>query len=803
MFRNRNSMQKPSDELYANFRQSFPALGPSPESFEGHGQRSSSLNDASTSLDLNRARHVDAAPDADSAEHKDGEATPKGNHDLWRFTPSLLDPNSFAFASFANQPPGYYTPTPGGTNTIYHNQAGDLHTPSMGFGAGTPLSMPTSETAVSLAASIEMPAFTLHNMHGHHFNSFDPFAQPTSFAPSHFQNQPTDYEPLNASGNVSPTQDLGFMNTDGLPQAPSAKVESNRQTLAHAAQLPAADKFRFCATLSAPTAMIRHADEVPITYLNKGQTYSMSITDSAPPSNFLGPIRYRTFIRISFEDEQQRLRPAACWQLWKEGRGSNEAHQRGGRLQAVEFVDPSTSSEDYADRSRVQIETASFDGFSVTWSPSDDSAKACPIAVRFNFLSTDFSHSKGVKGIPVRLCAKTEMILPSSAQQTAAQPEVCFCKVKLFRDHGAERKLSNDIAHVKKTIEKLKQQISQAESGSKDLSKRRRSGPTATKPPISARPGKVAKHRRTWSMSSAGSVSGQAVGEEDLHHKLATVQDMFKSTRPVSVLHLCGHEMDDPDLHPVHLTGEPTDLVKSGASSEGWNLRGAADLSQDTGPSSTASTSSSSSQCGTRAPVPDISLSKTTSEGSAIETRPATNLQSSNPQHLASPPDQPTKVRKYVTNEDGRLSGWIEALGVDTSYKPPPEAPMKPVACIYVKPGKTVACSDKEVYRAIYLMQRTYSGLLNGIAAKFDINPSQIARMVHLNSQGLNIKVDDDVVRQTAEGQDMMMELVPYRPEGDDIKRELESGADDMQVDGEIPTSRDIRSSGYEVKLNF
>ena len=32
----------------------------------------------------------------------------------FRFTPSLLDPNSSAFAAFAAQPPGYYTPTPGG-----------------------------------------------------------------------------------------------------------------------------------------------------------------------------------------------------------------------------------------------------------------------------------------------------------------------------------------------------------------------------------------------------------------------------------------------------------------------------------------------------------------------------------------------------------------------------------------------------------------------------------------------------------------------------------------------------------------
>ena len=83
--------------------------------------------------------------------------------------------------------------------------------------------------------------------------------------------------------------------------------------------------------------------------------------------------------------------------------------------------------------------------------------------MRFNFLSTDFSHSKGVKGIPVRLCAKTEILSSGSPQSPPEQSEICFCKVKLFRDHGAERKLASDILHIKKTIEKLKQQANQVE----------------------------------------------------------------------------------------------------------------------------------------------------------------------------------------------------------------------------------------------------------------------------------------------------------------------------------------------------
>jgi len=83
-----------------------------------------------------------------------------------------------------------------------------------------------------------------------------------------------------------------------------------------------------------------------------------------------------------------------------------------------------------------------------------------------------------VKGIPLRLCAKTELL----SLQSSGDPhesEVCYCKVKLFRDHGAERKLSNDLQHVRKSIEKLEQQIKDVKLGG-NLGKRRRANNTTT-----------------------------------------------------------------------------------------------------------------------------------------------------------------------------------------------------------------------------------------------------------------------------------------------------------------------------------
>lgn len=557
--------------------------------------------------------------------------------------------------------------------------------------------------------------------------------------------------------------------------------------------------------------MVKHADEIPITYLNKGQAYTLNVVDTLSKQHS-APLKYRTFVRVSFEDEQQRQKPAACWQLWKEGRGTNEAHQRGGRLQAVEYVESGQvgGAEDPS-KPRIELESASYDGFCVQWSPPAG-ALECPISVRFNFLSTDFSHSKGVKGIPVRLCAKTEAIGEMSTSQPTS-PEVCYCKVKLFRDHGAERKLSNDIAHVKKTIDKLNQQIAQIESGMKDLGKRKRSGSMAKLTGLEHRPGKIPKHRRTWSMSSVTSTSGRGSAEDELHVKLMTLQDMFTSTRPASVLSLRGAEEDDPDLHPVKLSGEPHELMRTDSTDTGaWDER----QSSQTGPASsiTSRSPSANSISGSRReskiqqPTPFSGASRTNSSEWRDQPQTATmdieRTPPARPSQLASPPDNmPIKVQTRSPNS-GTTSGWIEALDVDQNYQPPPERPVKPVACFYIQPRIAGRTPNDNFYRAIYLFRRTLKDFVNAVAMKCSIEPTQILRTIRISRGGLHILFDDDCIRELPEGQDMTAEFGEVQP-GSLMKptREWDAGSTDVQCDGELSTSQPVNSTGYELRLLF
>ena len=499
--------------------------------------------------------------------------------------------------------------------------------------------------------------------------------------------------------------------------------------------------------------MIRRPDEIPMTYLNKGQAYTLSIVDSTPSPPSSTPAKYRTVIRISFEDEQQRQKPSACWQLWKEGRGLAESHHRGGKLQAVEYVDPHPGAEDDPRRPKLELEKTSFDSFSVVWSPPlASNAAECQVAVRFNFLSTDFSHSKGVKGIPVRLCAKTELLSQDATAPNNTPSEVSYCKVKLFRDHGAERKLANDNAHIRKTIDKLNQQITQMESGLKDGSKRKR--PSLAAKVSGERPGKLTKHKRTWSISSQGS-SGRPPMEEDLHQKRATFQDMFTSTRPVSVLHLKGSEQDDPDLYPVALPGDGAEGSKVELlRRESWDPKKSGDASPSA--SSLVSPVPSSRSMGDRPALLRSSTIKSSRQASGDWLGAPTSAITLDTT-LETTLSGPLKIKTGAAPSG--LPAWIEAVDVDTTYEAPSERLVKPIACFYVLIKIIGARPADDYYRAVYLMQRTVGDLTSAIASKCDVDPSRILRSLRINPKGLKILVDEELVREIPEGQDMIVEF--------------------------------------------
>ncbi|GKZ98184.1 hypothetical protein AnigIFM59636_002417, partial [Aspergillus niger] len=195
----------------------------------------------------------------------------------------------------------------------------------------TPLSLPQQTSAAPVNTETAAPGLDHFDQQyiSPHSHCLQPFAQQPTLAPSAFVQSDADYDDMG-----KPVEEPSLVDMDVQGNTPSHNVASSIQD-DQASNSKPGETLRYRVTLRAPTAMFNDQAQIPVTYLNKGQAYSVSVIDSTPPPMTTQSIKYRTYIRVSFQEEEQRAKPAACWQLWKEGRGANEAHGRGSKLQAV------------------------------------------------------------------------------------------------------------------------------------------------------------------------------------------------------------------------------------------------------------------------------------------------------------------------------------------------------------------------------------------------------------------------------------------------------------------------------------
>jgi hypothetical protein len=165
---------------------------------------------------------------------------------------------------------------------------------------------------------------------------------------------------------------------------------------------------------------------------------------------------------------------------------------------------------------------------------------------------------------------------------------------------------------------------------------------------------------------------------------------------------------------------------------------------------------------------------------------------------------QPAKVTK--TDDDGNVTGWIEALGVDPNYKPPTEKPAKPIACFYIVRKEPEDAGKRELHRAVYLTERSLSNFISRVAAKWNLDCTTVTRAVRVVGRGLEIEIDDDVIRELSEGQDMVLEIAEIDIDVPEARRdrEWEMMAVDVPEGGRISTHSAFRTTtGYELRFTF
>ncbi|KAJ5738923.1 hypothetical protein N7493_002078 [Penicillium malachiteum] len=437
--------------------------------------------------------------------------------------------------------------------------------------------------------------------------------------------------------------------------------------------------------------MSRNIKDPTLNYLNKGQAYKLSILDSKPQVVDGQNRKYRTFVRVTFDQDTPRSNPSACWQLWREARTlkNNVQKEQFERLPlAVEFA--GLVGSDF----RYHIEQEFFDGFSITWEmDSVTSSNFCNILLRLHFLLTDFTRSKGVKGMPIRLCVKTQELASPADFLHPEDPEICFCKIQLFRDHGAERKMSNENGNLIRAIEKLKQKISS--SMPKTVAQKRRR----------VKPSGLADEALGSMLAPKFEI--QQLNNDGMELKLVELERMSLLTQPRTILALRGSKEDDPDLYPVRMP----DYQESDISSE---ISLMDDLTTKSNHSdSEGLTFIDTNDAGGKAGVHRMSV---------------------------------TQRQRIGSTPSAVSSEWLSPPGI-TSVEFPNSGPRLTqyfiVACFYIR---LMLKSSQQFYRAIYLPERTTNDLAQAISRKYGITLTDDPNMLDVGDKNIKVLVGDGFV---------------------------------------------------------
>ncbi|KAG0203543.1 grainyhead-like [Mortierella sp. GBA30] len=180
---------------------------------------------------------------------------------------------------------------------------------------------------------------------------------------------------------------------------------------------------------------MQHQGDTPVTYLNKGQFYTISLQDT---EEYDGDIH--SVIKVTFHEEAHRKLAARYWSFWL----SQQTNPKTARALDIEKA---------SSTGMMEVHSKTFDRISFKW----NGKAGAKLMVRFNCLSTDFSRIKGVKGIPLRVHMDTMLnggTFSNNEQDQAV--ERSYAKIKLFRDKGAERKNKDDHKHLEKMWDKMR-----------------------------------------------------------------------------------------------------------------------------------------------------------------------------------------------------------------------------------------------------------------------------------------------------------------------------------------------------------
>uniref|UniRef100_A0A667WXH3 Grainyhead-like transcription factor 2b n=1 Tax=Myripristis murdjan TaxID=586833 RepID=A0A667WXH3_9TELE len=146
------------------------------------------------------------------------------------------------------------------------------------------------------------------------------------------------------------------------------------------------DSFQY--TLDATRSLRQKQGEGPMTYLNKGQFYAVTLNELGANKRLRHPIsKVRSVIMVVFSEDKNRDEQLKYWKYW-------HSRQHTAKQRVLDIADYKESFNTIGN-----IEEIAYNAISFTWDVNEEAK----IFITVNCLSTDFSSQKGVKGLPLMI----------------------------------------------------------------------------------------------------------------------------------------------------------------------------------------------------------------------------------------------------------------------------------------------------------------------------------------------------------------------------------------------------------------
>uniref|UniRef100_A0A9J7YCM7 Grainyhead-like transcription factor 2b n=2 Tax=Cyprinus carpio TaxID=7962 RepID=A0A9J7YCM7_CYPCA len=183
------------------------------------------------------------------------------------------------------------------------------------------------------------------------------------------------------------------------------------------------DTFQY--TLEASRSLRQKQSEGPMTYLNKGQFYAITLNETSANKRLRHPIsKVRSVIMVVFSEDKNPDEQLKYWKYW-------HSRQHTAKQRVLDIADYKESYNTIGN-----IEEIAYNAVSFTWDVNEEAK----IFITVNCLSTDFSSQKGVKGLPLMIQIDT-----FSYNNRSNKPlHRAYCQIKVFCDKGAERKIRDE-----------------------------------------------------------------------------------------------------------------------------------------------------------------------------------------------------------------------------------------------------------------------------------------------------------------------------------------------------------------------